>query len=155
VLRLARIDARVGQTDTDPAKVTGELAIDLSSYIPHYRFDGKLSDLAYKGGTLDFDGSAEAEGAGVQLLLGAHGQGSFRGRSIAFNPDAEFQSVAGCFDLLPGARWKVSCLDAVQAGETYSGTGATQADGRLVLDLTNRGRQIRYTGTLTALASPQ
>jgi hypothetical protein len=155
LLRVAHLDAQVNQPDADPAEVTGELAIDLSAYAPRYRFDGKLRDLAYKGGTLDFDGSAEAEGAGVQLLLGAHGQGSFRGRSISFNPDAEFQTVAGCFDLLPGAHWKVSCLDVVQAGETYAGTGATQPDGRLVLDLTNRGRQIRYTGTLTALAAPQ
>jgi len=155
LLRLANLNARIVQANAEPASVSGELSLNLAGYAPHYRFEGKLRDIAYKGGALDFDGSADAEGAGLQLLLGAHGEGSFRGRSIAFAPDAEFHTVSGCFDLLPGARWKISCLDIVQGGETYAGAGATQTDGRLVLDLTSRGRQIRYTGTLTALASPQ
>jgi len=155
LLRLASLNAHIVQANADPATVTGELSLDLAGYAPHYRFEGKLRDLAYKGGALDFDGSADAEGAGLQLLLAARGEGSFRGRSIAFAPDAEFHTVSGCFDLLPGARWKISCLDVVQGSETYTGVGATQTDGRLILDLTNRGRQIRYTGTLTALASPQ
>jgi hypothetical protein len=154
-VHVARLNAHISQTDGDAAEAAGVLAIDLSGHAPSYRFDGKLHNVAYKGGTLDFDGSAETEGTGVQLLLAAHGEGSFRGRSIAFTPETEFHTVAGCFDALPGARWKVSCLDVVQGGDTYSGTGATQSDGRLVLDLTSRGRQIRYTGTLTALATPQ
>jgi hypothetical protein len=49
-------------------------------------------------------------------------------------------------------RWTLSDLELVQAGETYSGEGKTQADGRLVLELASRGRQVRYTGTLAALA---
>ena len=158
LLRVAHLYVHVNadpNADVDLAEASGELAIDLSGYAPHYRFEGKLRNVAYKGGSLDFDGSADAEGAGVQLLLGAHAEGSFRGRAIAFTPDAEFRTVAGCFELQPGVRWKISCLDLMQAGETYTGTGATQSDGRLVLDLSNRGRQIRYTGTLAALASPQ
>jgi hypothetical protein len=39
----------------------------------------------------------------------------------------------------------------IQGGETYSGEGTTQPDGRLVLELASRGRQVRYTGTMFAL----
>jgi hypothetical protein len=51
-----------------------------------------------------------------------------------------------------GLRWKLSGLEVKQGGETYFGQGATQADGRVVLDLTGRGRQFRYTGSIIALA---
>lgn len=42
------------------APLSGELQVDLSGRAPAYRFDGKLKDLAYKGGKADF--SAKGEG---------------------------------------------------------------------------------------------
>lgn len=146
LVRLARVEAH-----TDQTAVNGDLAIDLSGHAPHYRFDGKLSDVPYKGGRLDFEGSVEADGAGLDLVTSAHGEGRLHGRSIAFAPDADFRTVAGCFELLTGPRWKMTGLEVSQGGETYTGTGATQADGRVVLDLTNRGRQIRYTSVIAGL----
>lgn len=140
LVRLVRLDAHA-----DQAAASGELAIDLSGHTPHYRFDGKLQDVPYKGGKLDFEGDLEADGAGLDLLTSAHGEGRVHGRSIAFAPDADFRTVAGCFELLTGPRWKMSGLEVVQGAETYTGTGSTQSDGRVVLDLTSRGRQIRYT----------
>jgi hypothetical protein len=145
-VRLARLSGHLDDADLD-----GELDVDLSGRAPHYRFEGKLQNVPYKGGKLDFDGALEADGADAELLATARGEGQLRGRSIAFTPDAEFRTVAGCFDLLAGVRWKISCLEVTEGAETFTGAGATQADGRLVLDLTNRGRQIRYTGTLAAV----
>ena len=140
-VRLAGLDVTI-----EDAQVNGGLTIDLSNGVPHYRFDGNLRNVAYKGGTLDFDGSLDAEGAGADLLTSARAEGSLRGRSVAFSPDADFRTVAACFDLLPGVRWKISCLEVTQGGDLYTGSGATQADGRLVLDLSGRGKQVRYTG---------
>ncbi|HML15563.1 MAG TPA: hypothetical protein VK419_01000 [Bryobacteraceae bacterium] len=136
----------------DPAEVDGDLAIDLSDRAPHFRFDGKVQGVPYKNGELDFEGDLDADGMGAQLLTSAHAEGCLKGRSIAFTPDAEFRSVSGCFEMSPGPRWKITGLEVVQAGETYNGTGSTQTDGRLVLDLTNRGKQVRYTSTLASLA---
>jgi hypothetical protein len=133
----------------------GELTVELTNRVPHYRFDGKIADLSYKGGRLTLDGTFQSDGTGGQLLVEARGAGSFRGKSVAFTPEIEFRGIAGCFDMLPGPRLKISCLEATQNGETYTGSGATQADGRLVLDLTTRGRQVHYTGALLAGASPQ
>ena len=54
----------------------------------------------------------------------------------------------------PASRWKLSNVEANQSGESLAGTGASQADGRLVLELTSRGRPMRYTGTLFTAAVP-
>jgi hypothetical protein len=145
-VRLAGLDATL-----DDARITGELTIDLAGRAPRYRFDGKAQNVAYKGGALDFDGSLATEGTGVDLIASARAEGSLRGQSIAFNPDADFRTVAACFELLPGVRWKISCLEVSQGPDLYTGSGATQADGRLVLDLTGRGKQVRYSA---AAATP-
>ncbi len=146
VVRLAGVNARL-----DQAALTGDLEVDLSGWSPHYRFEGKLEDVAYKGGKLDFQGSIEAEGAGAGLTASLHGDGRLRGRSIAFAPDADFRSVASCFEII-ASRWKLSDLEVAQGQDTYSGQGTMQADGRLVVELSNRTRQLRYMGTPFALA---
>lgn len=146
MVRLTHLHASI-----DPAEVSGDLAIDLSGRAPHFRFDGKVQEVAYKNGRLDFEGGLDADGVGAQLLASAHAEGCLKARSIAFTPDVEFRSVSGCFEMSAGLRWRITGLEVVQGGETYSGTGSTQADGRLVLDLTNRGKQVRYTSTLASL----
>jgi hypothetical protein len=138
----------------DDATLAGDLSVDLSGPAPRYRFEGKLEDFAYKGGNLDFSGKIESAGLGLDLLSNLHAEGSLRGRGIVFSPEAEFRSVTGRFEMKMAQgepRWKLSDLDLIQGGETYSGEGTTQPDGRLVLELASRGRQVRYTGTMFAL----
>jgi hypothetical protein len=139
LIRLVAVDGHI-----DQAALSGDLDIALSGATPHYRFEGKLQEVAYKGGKVDFDGTLEADGADAQILSSAHAEGRLHGHSIAFATDADFRSVAACFEML-GSRWKFSALEVIQSGETYTGTGATQPDGRLVLDLANRGRQVHFT----------
>jgi hypothetical protein len=137
----------------DDAALAGELAIDLAGRAPHYRFEGKLRDVAYKDGKLDFEGSLDADGAGADILASAHAEGRVHGRSIAFSPDAEFRTAAACFEVSEqtgGGRWKLSSVEVTQGADIYTGSGATQSDGRLVLDLLSRGRQVRYSTVLVA-----
>jgi hypothetical protein len=151
-LRLVRLNATI-----DPAVFTGELALDLSGRAPHFRFEGKLEDVAYKGGSVDFEGSLDADGTGVDLLNSARAEGCLHARSIAFGPDADFRAAKGCFEMSvapAGLRWKFPGIEVLQGSDAFYGTGTTQADGRLVLDLTNRSRQVRYTSAIVA-ASPQ
>jgi hypothetical protein len=151
-LRLVRLNATI-----DPATFTGELALDLSTRAPHFRFDGKLEDVAYKGGRVDFEGSLDADGTGVDLLNSARAEGCLHARSIAFAPDAEFRAAKGCFEMSvtpAGLRWKFPGIEVLQGSDAFYGTGTTQADGRLVLELTNRIRQVRYTSAI-APVSPQ
>jgi hypothetical protein len=139
----------------DDATLAGDLRVDLSGPAPRYSFEGKLEDFAYKGGNLDFNGKIESAGRGLDLLSNVRAEGALRGRGILFSPEAEFRSVTGRFEMKMAQgepRWKLSDLDLIQGGETYSGEGTTQPDGRLVLELASRGRQVRYTGTMFALA---
>jgi hypothetical protein len=152
LVRLAGVKGSVNEVP-----LTGNLELDLSKSAPRYRFTGKLEELAYKGGKLDFDGWLETEGNGADLVANAHAEGRVHGRTIAFTPDADFRAVAGCFEMSMasgGLRWKLSGLEVKQSLDTLYGQGATQADGRLVLDLTGRGRQMRFTGGV-AIPAPQ
>ena len=141
-VKVSGIQGKIGD-----AALAGELRVDLSGRAPSYRFEGKIEDLAYKGGKLDFSGKATASGSGQALLASVKAEGTLRGRGIAFSPDAEFRRVAGRFQVSvtpAGPKWKLSGLELTQGSDSYSGEGATQADGRLVLDLLSGGRQVRY-----------
>lgn len=129
------------------AALAGELRVDLAGRAPVYRFEGNLDDLPYKGGKLDFKGKVSAEGNGPGLWASIKADGTLSGRSIAFSPDAEFRRASGRFQLnmtAAGPRWKLSGLKLTQGSNNYSGEGATQADGRLVLDLSSGDRQVTY-----------
>jgi len=142
---------------SDPAEFSGDLAIDLRTGSPRYHFDGKVTDIAYKGGMLDLEGMLDAEGEGLDLFDSARAEGALRGRGILFAPDTEFLAVTARFEMLGGgaaSRWKLSNLEVSQSGESLAGTGASQADGKLVLELVSRGKPLRYTGTLFTMAAP-
>ena len=143
---------------SDPAEFSGDLGVDLSAGTPRYHFDGKLVDIAYKGGQLDLEGILDAEGNDADLFENARAEGTLRGRSILFAPDTEFRTVAARFEMQgagAASRWKFSNIEVNQSGESLAGTGASQADGRLVLELVSRGKPLRYTGTLFTLAAQQ
>ena len=129
------------------AALAGDLNVDLSGRTPAYRFDGKLEDVSYKGGKLDFTGKVTAAGTGPSLLASVKAEGTLRGRAVAFSPEAEFRRVSGRFAVSmtqAGPKWKLSSLEITQGADSYSGDGATQADGKLVLDLLSGGRQFHY-----------
>jgi hypothetical protein len=137
--------------------LAGDLGVDLITGTPHYHFDGKVVNIAYKGGELDLEGILDAEGEGLDLLESARAEGTLRGRSILFAPDTEFRAVKARFEMQGGgaaSRWKLSNVEVNQSGEALAGTGASQADGKLVLELVSRGRPLRYTGTLFTITSP-
>lgn len=147
-VRVTNLGARI-----DQASLAGDLTIDLTSRAPHYRFEGKLNEVAYLGGRLDFEGRVDADGSGSDLLASAHAEGHLRGRSIAFSPEVEFRSGAACFEVseqATGERWKLSSVEATQGSDVYTGSGGTQSDGRLVLDLLTRGRLVHYSTLLAA-----
>ena len=146
LVRLVGINARV-----DQETATGDLEINVEGNAPRYLFNGKVLDVPYKGGRLDLEGTFEAEGAGLELLESAHAEGELHARAVAFAPDAEFRTATACFEM-QGSRWKLSGVDVVMGTEAYSGTGASQSDGKLQLELTRGGKQVRYSGPLFALA---
>jgi hypothetical protein len=141
-VKLSAIHGKVADAALD-----GDLHIELAGRAPVYRFEGDLDDLPYKSGKLDFKGKVSAEGNGPALWSSIKADGTLQGRSIAFSPDAEFRRASGHFQMnmtARGPRWKLSGLKLTQGSDNYSGEGATQADGRLVLDLSSGNRQVTY-----------
>ncbi len=49
--------------------------------------------------------------------------------------------------------WKFSDLEVTQGSDVYLGDGVMGADGKIVLDLVNRGNPVRYTGSLVSTAA--
>jgi len=139
-VKLSAIQGKVAD-----AAFNGELRVDLAGRAPVYRFEGNLEDLPYKGGQLDLSGKISAEGNGPALWASIKADGTLRGRSIEFSPDAEFRRATGRFQMnmtVAGPRWKLSDLKLTQGNDSLSGEGTTQADGRIVLDLSNGGRPV-------------
>ena len=147
-VRLVGLGAQI-----DQAALAGDLIVNLTGRTPHYRFDGKLNDVAYKGGRLDFEGSLDADGAGADMVSTAHAEGRVHGRSIAFTSDADF-SDRRCLFRSKRRALKLSQVEVTQGADSYTGSGATQTDGRLVLDLSSHGHFVHYS-TLLAAAGTQ
>jgi hypothetical protein len=132
-ITLSGIQGKLGE-----ATMAGQLRIDLSGRAPAYGFTGKVEDLAYKGGRLDFNGTLEASGTGAALLASVHAAGVVRGRSLTLSPDAEYRRASGRFmlNMTPaGPLWKLSGLELSQGSDIFVGAGTLQADGKLALDI--------------------
>jgi hypothetical protein len=109
---------------------------------PRYQFTGKVSNVPYKGGRLDFEGKMEAAGTGSALVASIGAEGKLAGRSISAPPDREYRFVNGRFSLRmtpAGAQWNASGLEVQQGGETVTGEAMLQPDGKLEVKL-SRGQ---------------
>jgi hypothetical protein len=137
--------------EEERAAISGDLEIGLEDRAPHFKFDGKVGGVRYKGGQIDFEGAMEAQGVGPELLETARAQGRLHARSIALAPDAEFRSAAACFEMLGspnGPLWKFGSVEAASGADLYTGSGASQPDGKLLLDLNRGGRPVRFVSAL-------
>jgi hypothetical protein len=130
----------------------GKLTVSLANALPQYRLSGRLRSVDYRNGKLDMDGALDTAGIGTALLLNARSDGTFTGSGITLGPDAEIDEVSGDFHLEPSTlapRLVLSKVQVTQGQNVLHGQGASQADGRVVLELTTSGRkQVRLTGML-------
>ena len=147
-----RLEGIQGQIEESPVK--GALTINLEGREPQYHFKGEVDNVPYKGGLVDFEGTADGDGLGLQLAATGRAEGTFKARSVSFAPDADFRTAVGRFEL-NNASWKLSNMELTQGTDSLTGSGASQPDGRLVLELvTARNKQVRYSGTLVASGQP-
>jgi hypothetical protein len=141
----------------DTASFGGLVDINLTAPIARYHLEGTLNEAAYRGGTLDLMGVVDAEGSGTQFLDSAHGEGTASGRAIVFAPGVVFRTLRTAFHLQPmgqAPRWRFTAIDITQPVGALQGAGASQEDGRVLLDLTQGERPVRYTGTLFSAPPP-
>jgi hypothetical protein len=151
---VTRVDLTGIQAQLDRASVTGVLAVNLRGRSPAYAFTGKLSGWNWQSGKLDAEGTLETSGIGLQLLANLKSEGTFIGTALDFGAFAPLRSASGSYSLNGTAafpRLRLTDLRLHTDDEVYTGRGATQDDGHLLIVLTNGAREMRMTGTLATL----
>ena len=148
-VRFSGIDARL-----QDASAMGAIRVDLAGNQPRYTVQGRIENLAYRAGSLSLEGTATADGTGVEIAENLKATGTFTGEDAAFAPDADFQTLSGTFALNGGGRLSLPAVQIEQASETFSGQGITLPDGKLLLELTNSKRQLKLTGQVITPPCP-
>jgi hypothetical protein len=147
----ARLELTGVQARTGKGTVTGRVAVNLRASRPAYKLTGKLTGLPWQGGKLDAEGMIETGGTGAQVLTGLKSEGVFSGTTLDIA--TVWKTAAGSYRLswaAGGARLSLHDLQLTSGDETFTGRGATQEDGRLMVVLTNGTREMRMTGATLA-----
>ena len=150
---VARLQFENLQAKVDGALVSGTLAVNLRGARPTYKLDAKLKGLNWQSGKLDGQGSVETSGTGLQLATNLKAEGTFSGSGLDFGAMMG-RAVSGNYSLAwvqTSPRLRLSGLSVRSEDDTYTGRGATQDDGRLLVVLTNGTRELHLSGGLDKL----
>ncbi|HVT93603.1 MAG TPA: AsmA family protein [Bryobacteraceae bacterium] len=124
----------------------GAMEIDLTNTSPRYRLSGKIDYSPWRQGNLSVDGVFATSGTGEALLDNASAEGTFEAQDVALSPEVSFDEVSGTFQLRPvrsQGQLRLLGVRATQDQEAFAGQGASQSDGRILLELNSARRQIR------------
>jgi len=142
----------------DDGRVTGSLLVNLRGSRPVYRLDARAKGFDWKSGKVDAETLLESNGTGAELLAHLHATGTFAARGAEMEALPDLESVAGAYDLMwaqSGPQWRFTDLQLVAGDDTYTGQGASQADGRLLVVLSSGAKQMHMSGTLAEMRLDQ
>lgn len=122
--------------------LSGTALVSLADRRPRYRIEGRLTNLPWRSGALDAEGTIATSGTDAELLTHLSAQGTFHARDINPEPLEPCERAEGSFDWT-GPRLKVAQLTITQGGETYTGTAETQPDGQLSIKASDGAKQIQ------------
>jgi hypothetical protein len=128
--------------------------VNLRGSRPNYKLTSKITGMNWQSGKVDVESDLETFGTGMQLLTNATAEGTFSGAGIELGSPPALRSMAGVYNFSwwqSGPRLRLTALNLRTEDETYTGRGATQDDGRLVILLTNGAKEMRMSGTLAKL----
>ncbi|MDP2999412.1 MAG: AsmA family protein [Bryobacterales bacterium] len=132
-------------------KLKAKGSISLASVLPVYRLQGRLDGFSWRGAAIDVNGRLETVGSGVELLQNLKSAGTFSAADVPLSEDLECLFTKGRYEIFfrRGApQLKLASLEVALGDEIYQGQGATLADGRLGVDLTDGKKWLRLTGRL-------
>jgi hypothetical protein len=138
--------------------VKAALAVTIRGSRPAYRLQASVKGVDWKSGKVDTETVLETSGTGLDLLARLHASGTFTARGAEMDALPDLESVTGAYDLVwAKARptWRFVGLQLVSGDETYTGQGATQPDGRLLIQLTSGSKEMHMRGTLAELRLDQ
>jgi hypothetical protein len=147
----ARVEFDNLQAKLDRAAITGKMAINLRGNQPVYKMTGKVKGLPWQSGKVDAEGTLETSGTGEQLLANLTSEGSFSASALDFGTVTPWRSVSGSCNLAWSPRLRLTGLNLRTEDETFTGRGATQDDGKLVIQLSSGSKEMRMSGTLARL----
>jgi hypothetical protein len=148
---VTRVELDGLQAKVEGVSIAGRLVANLRGPRPAYRLTGKLKGVEWLSGKLDAEGSLETAGAGPQLLANLTSDVTFAGSALDFGSQAPWRNISGSCTLSWSPRLRLTALNLRAEDETYTGRGAVQDDGRLVILLNNGAREMRMSGTLAKL----
>ena len=141
----ARVDLADMEARMENGMAHGRASVDLAGRVPVYRLNFLLNAVDFKGGKLDADGVIRTSGTGAELLSRISSEGSFTGRALDI-----CKSASGCYRL-EWPKLRFTELQLLVGPDLFIGRGATQEDGRLLLQLSSGAKLMRVTGTLAQL----
>ncbi|MGB7761962.1 MAG: hypothetical protein WBL61_19160 [Bryobacteraceae bacterium] len=130
------------------AAIKGHLAVNLSGPLPTYRFNGQVKNLPWQSGGLDAEGAVATSGIGAQLVANLASTGTFSGTALDFGAAAPCRA-AGNYSLVWAhgvPQLKLTGLTLRTDEDVYTGHGATQSDGKLLIVLTSGAKELRVAG---------
>jgi len=146
---LENLEARL-----DRAELSGRLTVNLRGQRPSYALTGKLSGLDWQGGKIDAEGTMATAGVGAEMLANLTSEGTFEAAGLDFGPPGPIRTATGAYSMAWSQavpHLKLTTLNLHTEDESFTGHGATQDDGRLLIVLTNGAREMRMTGLLSKL----
>jgi hypothetical protein len=138
----------------DGGHVTGTLSVNLRGSLPAYRLEAHCKGIQWKSGAVDTETVLESSGTGPELLAHLHSAGTFAASGLEMDALPDLESVSGLYDLVwaqAGPLLRFSDLQLVSGSDTYTGHGATQADGQLLIQLSSGAKEMNMSGPLTQL----
>jgi hypothetical protein len=132
--------------------------LNLTNVRPRYSFAGDLVGYPWKGGLLSISGTVTTNGQGTDVLQNLRASGDFAGSDIDAAPDVTFSTISGNYTLSLDSGWprlRLTDVNAEEDKENWQGTGASDKDGALSLELTNGTSQRRVVSTLDLAPKPE
>ena len=129
----------------------GVLRIALGGPQPVYRYEGTLTALPWKGGTLDARLVLDASGTGPELWRGLQSTTSWVARSFLLTPEQEVKQASGT---LTGRtpRLRLANVQLLLGSESYTGEGTVESEGKWNATLSTGTRQLRLAGEIFPLS---
>ena len=132
--------------------IAARLTADLKRSAPVYRMALRFRGLGWMGGNWNGRTSLETSGTGQELLRNLRLNGNFKARSVALAAETEARDVSGTYAFSMQGRlptFRFSDMVMTLGDALFKGQGATGADGRVHLDLSDGQKQMRMSATVS------
>jgi hypothetical protein len=132
--------------------IAARLTANLKRSTPTYRVALRFRGLGWMGGNWNGRTTLETSGTGRDLLRNLRMNGNFKARSVALAAETEARDVSGTYAFTMQGRlptFRFSDMILTLGDASFKGQGATGADGRVHLDLSDGQRQMRLSATVS------